>query len=133
MSAFGVFGSLRNLLDSGLEQLQVRLALLGNEIEEQKVRVVEGLVMAILGAMLLAVAALLVCGFVLVLFWDGHRLLALGVMTALVGGGGAWLVQAGRARLRTSGEVFQASIDELRQDREALARGAQAAPGQDAP
>ena len=117
----GFLGPLRALADSGLELLRVRLELLGNELEEQKVRITEGLLMAMLGAMLLALSALLVCAFVLVLFWDGYRLPALGVMLLLVAGAGGGLVQAGRARLRSSGAMFQASLDELRQDREALA------------
>ncbi len=77
--------------------------------------------MAMLGAMLIALAVLLVCLFVLVLFWDGYRLPALGVMTVLVAGGGLVLLQSGRRRLRSSGSMFQATLDELQQDREALA------------
>lgn len=123
----GLLASLRGLADSALEALQVRLALLGNELEEQKVRIVEGAVMAVLGAMLLAVAALLLCVFVLLVFWDTYRLAAFGVMALVVAGAGWWLVRAGRARLHTTGAMFQASIDELRQDRETLARHAQGA------
>ena len=132
--ASGFLAPLRALADSGLELLQVRLALLGNELEEQKVRITEGLLMALLGAMLLALAALLVCAFVVVLFWEGHRLPALGVMTALVTGGGVWLLQAGRRKLRSGGAMFQASLGELQQDREALApQAASAPPAQKAP
>ncbi len=124
----GFLAPLRALADSGLELLRVRLELLGNELEEQKVRITEGLLMAMLGAMLIALSALLVCAFVLVLFWDSYRLPALGVMTLLVAGAGGWLVQAGRTRLRSGGAMFQASLDELRQDREAL-RPRPPAPG----
>lgn len=134
-AASGFLAPLRALADSGLEMLRVRLAILGNELEEQKVRITEGLLMALLGAMLLALAALLVCAFVVVLFWEGHRLPALGVMTVLVTGGGVWLLQAGRRKLRSGGAMFQASLDELQQDREALAarsREAQVAEGEGA-
>ncbi len=128
----GFLAPLRALADSGLELLRVRLELLGNELEEQKVRITEGLLLAMLGAMLIALAALLVCLFVLVMFWDGYRLQALGVMTVLVVGAGVMLLQAGRRRLRSSGAMFQASLEELRQDRETLARRP-AAAGADAP
>lgn len=117
----GFLAPVRQLLDAGLEAVQVRLALLGNELEEQKLRIAEGLALAVLGAMLVAIAVLLACGFVLLLFWEGHRLLALGTMTVLVAGGGLALLHAGRARLRSSGSMFQASLDELAQDRETLA------------
>lgn len=126
-SSPGLLGSLRGLADSALEALEVRLALLGNELEEQKVRIVEGAVMAVLGAMLLAVAALLLCVFVLLVFWDSYRLAAFGVMVVVAAGGGWWLVRTGRERLRTTGAMFQASIDELRQDREVLGREVQGA------
>ena len=120
----GFLAPLRALADSGLEMLRVRLSLLGNELEEQKIRLTEGLLMELLGAMLLALAALLVCAFVVVLFWEGYRLPALGVMTVMVGGGGVWLLQAGRRKLRSGGAMFQASLDELQQDRQALAERA---------
>ena len=116
----GFLACLRASLDAGLELLQVRLALLGNELEEQKLRLAEGLALTLFGAMLLAIATLLACAFVLVLFWDSYRLPALGVMTVLLGGGGLWLLAAGRERVRSSGSMFQSSLDELAQDREAL-------------
>lgn len=130
----GFLAPLRALADSGLELLRVRLELLGNELEEQKVRITEGLLMAMLGAMLIALAALLVCLFVLVLFWDGYRLPALAVMTVLVTGSGLWLLQAGRRRLRSSGAMFQATLEELQQDRESLsARAPEGQAGGKAP
>lgn len=126
----GFLASLRASLDAGLEMLQVRFALLGNELEEQKLRLVEGLTLTLFGAMLLGLATLLACAFVLVLFWDSHRLAVLGVMTLALGGGGLWLVVAGRARVRSSGGMFQSSLDELAQDREALRPAPSASPAE---
>lgn len=124
---WGLLSSLRSMADGAVELLQVRLELLGNELEEQKVRVTEGLFLALLGAMLLALAVLLVCGFVLVLFWDAYRLWTLGVMAAVVLLAGVWLVLSGRKRLQTGGAMFQASLEELRQDRDTLLRKTEAA------
>ncbi len=67
-SGSGLLGNLRALADAGLDLVQTRLALLGNELEEQKVRVVEGLVLALAGVLLLVVASVLLCGFVVMLF-----------------------------------------------------------------
>ncbi len=119
-SGTGLLGNLRALADAGLDLVQTRLALLGNELEEQKVRVVEGLVLALAGVLLLVVAMVLLCGFVVMLFAEGYRLAALGVITAAFAGGGAWLVASGRQRLRGGGVPFQASMDELRKDRDAI-------------
>lgn len=122
MSEPGLLASLRGLVDSSLELLQVRLALLGNELQEQKTRVAEGLVLSLLGALLFGLAGLLLCAFIVILFWEGWRLQALGLLTLLAAGGGAWALQAGRSRLRGTGAMFQATLDELRQDRENLMR-----------
>lgn len=126
-SHWGFLASLRASADAAFELVQVRLELLGNELEEQKIRVTEGLFLALLGAMFLSLAVMLACGFVLALFWDTYRLWALGAMFALVLLAGLWLVGTGRKRLRTGGAMFQASLEELRQDRDTLAgRGARA-------
>lgn len=120
---WGFLASLRSTADAALELVQVRLELLGNELEEQKVRMTEGLFLALLGAMFLALSVMLACGFVLALFWDSsYRYWAFGVMLAAVLLVGLALVRAGGDRLRTGGAMFQASVDELRQDRETLSR-----------
>jgi uncharacterized membrane protein YqjE len=115
----GLFGSLRQLLDSTLQLAQVRLALLGNELEEQKLRLTQGLVLSVLGVALLAVAAILLCGFVVVLFWE-HRLAALAMLALLFGGAGAALLVHGGRRVRGAGAMFQASLEELARDRAGL-------------
>lgn len=117
----GLFSSLRNLLDSALQLGQVRLQLLGTELEEQKLRVAHGLVLSALGALLLMVASLLLSAFVLLLFWDTHRLAAAAVLTVAFAAGGAWLLRAGRQALGSAGAMFRASLDELARDRARLA------------
>ena len=118
--ATGLFASLRQMLATTLELAQVRLALLGSDLEEQKLRVFQGLLLAGLGLALLAIGAVLLCGFILLLFWDGYRLAALGVMTLAFAAGGAWLVHTGGQRLRSTGGLFQATLAELARDRNAL-------------
>lgn len=126
---WGFLASLRASADAAFALVQVRLELLGNELEEQKVRVTEGLFLALLGAMFLALAVMLACSFILAMFWDTYRLWAFGAMFALVLLAGLWLVGRGRKHLRTGGAMFQASLEELRQDRDTLAgRGARAKP-----
>ncbi len=116
----GLLASLRGLLATGLDIAQARLALLGNELEEQKVRIVEGLVLAVAGLFVLGVGVALFCGLVLLLFWEGYRLPALALLTLVFLGGGGWLLAQARRRLRSEGGPFRASLDELRQDRAAL-------------
>lgn len=116
----GLLASLRQVGDAGLQLLQVRLALLGNELEEQKLRLVQGLVLGLLGALLLLLAFVLLCGLVVVLFWDEHRVAALVVLTALFGAGGALLLRTADRTLRSAGQMFSATLQELSRDRAAL-------------
>lgn len=121
--AAGLLASLRGLLLTGLALAENRLALLSNELEEQKVRIVHGLVMAVAGLFVLGVGLVLFCGFVLLLFWEGYRLPALAVLTLGFLGAGAWLLVSASRRLRTEGGPFRASVEELRQDRASVQAG----------
>lgn len=117
----GFFASLRQLLATTVEIAEVRLELLSSEIEEEKIRLVDGLLWAGLALMLLGVGVVLLCGFIVLLFWDGYRLAALGVLTLLFLGGGVLLLLRAREHLRIPGGMFHASVDELARDRAGLA------------
>lgn len=116
----GLFDSLRQLLATLIETAQVRLALLSNELEHEKLRLFDGLLWAALALLLLGLGVVLLCGFLLVLFWDDHRLLALGVLSLLLLTAGAALLRAARQRLRTPGGLFMTSVKELARDRDGL-------------
>ncbi|NDB70761.1 MAG: hypothetical protein EB015_22685, partial [Methylocystaceae bacterium] len=83
------------MLDTVLEIAQVRLKLLGNELQQEKLRVFDGLMMAIAGLMVLMVGAVLLCALVLMLFAPAYRLAALSVMTLIFLAAGVWLIRAG--------------------------------------
>lgn len=115
-----LFASLRRMLGTVLEIAQVRLELLGTEVEFEKRRLLEGLLWGAVGLMVLGVGLVLACGFVVLLFWDGYRLPALGVMTLLFLGIGVWLLHDAKKRLRPREHVFGQSVTELRRDRAGL-------------
>jgi uncharacterized membrane protein YqjE len=117
----GLFASLRQLLGTAVETLQVRLALLSTELEQEKLRVFDGLVWAGMAVMLLGLGVLLLCGFIVVLFWDTYRLLALGVLSALFLGLGTWLLLTARRHLQSPGGLFNTSVEELGRDLAELA------------
>lgn len=119
--AGGLFASLRQLLGTVLEIGQVRLALLGNDLERQKMRIFDGLLLAALGLMLVTVGTVLLCGFVVLLFAEGYRLAALGVLTAGFLVAGVLLMRSGGQRLQSPHGMFDATLAELGQDRAALA------------
>lgn len=122
-SGGGLYHSLRRLVDTAVDILQVRLQLLGSEIEQEKVRLVEAMVQAAIGLVMVALSLVLVLGFVVLLFWEGYRLPAIGVLTLVFAGGGAWLLRNALAKARgPEGGPFALSLSELRRDREGLRR-----------
>ena len=116
----GLFVSLRRLAATALELGQVRLELLGSEIEQQKLRILTALVWAALGVLLIGFGMALLAGFVVLLMWDHYRLQALGALAVLFVAVGALLLRLARRRLQSPGGAFAASGAELAQDRAAL-------------
>ena len=116
----GLFASLRHMLADALALGQVRLELLGNELELEKQRVLEALVQGALALMLLGLGLTLACGFILLLLWDGYRMAALGLMALSTLAAGAWLLRSAGQRLHRPGGMLQDSLTELRQDMEQL-------------
>jgi uncharacterized membrane protein YqjE len=66
--------------------------------------------------------------FLTVLLWDSHRLLALGVFSALFLGAGIATLLVAMNFARAGSTLFKASLAELARDREALAQGGASAP-----
>lgn len=124
----GLQASLSQLVATLLELAQVRLELLGTEVEAQKQRIASGLLWAGLSVALFALALVLFAGCVLLLFDDAYRLHAAVAMLLLylVGGVLAW--RHALARLKTPPGLFSLSVAELARDRSRL--NADAAPAE---
>lgn len=113
----GLFGQLQQSLGSVIELVRVRLTLLGTELGLEKQRLATGLFWGAVAFMSLTVAAVLFCGFVILLLWDGYRLAAVGVLALLFLGCGMWLLQVAQRRLGAGSNLFSASLAELERDR----------------
>lgn len=116
----GLFASARRLLATVLEIAQVRLELLGTELELEKKRLFDGLLWGAISVMLLGISITLACGFIILLFWDGYRLAAVGVMALVCFTTGFFLLLEARKRLQTQSSLFASSVSELAQDRAEL-------------
>ena len=101
------------LLDIG----QVRLALLGTELELEKRRIFDGLLWGGVALIVLGVALALLCGFAIQLFAQDQQIVAIGLMALLLLCIGWALMHWARLQLRGNGDAFDQSIAELRQDR----------------
>ena len=117
----GLFKSLRRLAGTAVGIVQVRLELFGSELEQEKLRLFDALTRAAIGLVLVALALVLAIGFVVLLFQEGYRLPAVGVLTLAFGGGGWWLLRRAREDLKAGdGGPFALSLGELRRDLEGL-------------
>lgn len=116
----GLAATLRGLLASGVELLQVRLELITVEAQEEALRLGALVVYGAFAIAFLALGLGFLAVLLTVLLWDSHRVLALAVFTTLFLGAGlvaAWLA---RERVRAGSRLFAASREELQQDRDRL-------------
>jgi uncharacterized membrane protein YqjE len=114
--------SLRGFQDNGLATAQTRLELLAVEMQEEKLRLTGLLLNVVLCALLLGFGLVFLALFLTVLFWEGHRLLALGVATAVFIGGALLTASNAARELKRGSKLFAASLAELARDRAAIRR-----------
>ena len=117
----GSLGSrLRSSIAGTLGILQTRLELLATEFQEEKLRLGALLGYAAAAFFFLGFGAMMLALFLTVLLWDSHRLLALGIFTALFLAIGIIAALAAARIGRQGSRLFAASIAELAQDREMI-------------
>lgn len=116
----GLLASLRRLAATLVAVFQTRLELLATEVEEERVRLGRLLLLAAAAAFFLALGILTLTLFVIVLFWDTHRLLITGLLAALYLGVGLAIGLAARREVLARPRLFAASLSELAKDRERL-------------
>lgn len=102
--------------------LHTRIEIIATEYEEERIRIRQSLLLAIIAGFSLAVAALLTVMFLVVLFWDSHRLLAIGVLLLLFAGIGFGCMLALARHARSRPRLFAATLKELAKDGERLRR-----------
>src|SRR4051812_10458634 len=109
----GLIGSARRLVDTGLGLVQNRLELFAVELQEEKIRFVELIVLVCaLGAVASLALALLTLTVVL-LFWENGRVPALIGLTVIYVAGAIWLWRLIQARLQQDSKPFSATLEEL--------------------
>lgn len=108
--------SVRGLLGSGLELVQVRLTLLGVELQEEASRLGRLWLLATLCCVLVAVGLVFVSILITVALWDSHRLLALAAFSGVFLTLGAVAGAMARLAMQQGSGLFSASLAELRAD-----------------
>ncbi|HET9025828.1 MAG TPA: phage holin family protein [Burkholderiaceae bacterium] len=116
-------GLVREAAALGVAALVTRGELAALELTEARERAARWMVLALVAGVLLLAALLVGSLWVVSIFWDSHRSEAIAVVAtvyALAGGGLTWRLMA---RLRAAPPLLQATLNELKQDCDAL-RGA---------
>lgn len=122
-AAGGLFDSLKTLSGSLAGLVQTRLELLATDIVEERVHLTRLLVLGLLALFCFGVGVVLLAMLIVVVFWDTHRLAALGGLTAFFLAASAGLVAFALHKARTRPRLFEASLAELSKDRQHLNAG----------
>jgi len=121
----GLLASLRRLFATLLEILQTRVEIVATEFEEERERIQELLLFGFLALFFCSFGLLLLTLFIVMLFWETHRLYVLGGFTLLYLTLGIVAVAILRQRLKTRPRLFATTLAELSRDREQLTPGQQ--------
>lgn len=119
----GLFGSIRQLLSTVTSIASTRLELLANELQEERLRITQMLLFALFALFCFGVGILLLTVLIVVLFWDDHRLAALGALSAFFFALGALMAMLLRSKAQAKSRLFSSSLAELAEDRVQLRAG----------
>lgn len=111
----GLFAAVRGIAATLLASGKTRLELLGNEIEEEKLRAMQLLLLAQGMVYCFGVGVILLVALISVLFWD-NRLIVLGVFALLFLLAGGFFLARFKAATQRPDRVFAASLAELQED-----------------
>lgn len=116
----GLMDSAKRLLSTLSATVSTRIELLANELQEERLRLMQMLLFALCALFCFGLAVLLLTIFIVVLFWDEHRLVALGVMCGIFFAMGGLMAILLRNAMQAQPKLFSATLAELAKDREHL-------------
>jgi uncharacterized membrane protein YqjE len=113
----GLLESAKRLLCTLTSIVSTRLELLANELQEERLRLTQMLFLALAALFCFGMGILLLTVFIVVLFWDDHRLAVVGGLTVLFFASGALMALLLRSKAQSKPRLFSASLSELAKDR----------------
>ena len=116
----GFFDSLKAVITDFAALLHTRLELASTELEEELERLKQMLLLAAVSLFCFSVGVILLTIFVVVLFWDTHRLLALGGLAAFYLIAGLIVALVMRNKAAALPKFLSATTSEFIKDRERL-------------
>jgi uncharacterized membrane protein YqjE len=113
----GLLESAKRLLSTLTAIVSTRLELLANELHEERLRLTQMLFFALVALFCFGMGILLLTVFIVVLFWDDHRLAVLGGLSSFFFISGVLLAMLLRSKARAKPKLFSVSLGELTKDR----------------
>ena len=113
----GLLASAQQLLATFVEILHTRIEIATTELQEAGEGARQLLIFAVAAVFFLALGVLFASLFIVVLFWDTHRLAAVGVLTLVYLGLGAGAAYILYQRIKNAPQLFSTTLSELRKDR----------------
>lgn len=121
--AEGLLASLKALTLTLVNVVQTRLELLSTDVAEERARLMAILMSVMVALFCISVGVVLLAILIVVIFWESHRVVTLGLLTAVFLATGAGLWGVAMHKLRNKPRLFDASISELAKDRDELSSG----------
>jgi uncharacterized membrane protein YqjE len=116
----GLIGSLTRLGRTAVGLLRTRLEILATEIEEERIRFSQLALVVAAIAFCVQMAVLLFVVLMVVVMWESHRVITLGIFSAGFLVAGVALALWLRHRLRTRPRMFASTLGELGKDEDRL-------------
>jgi uncharacterized membrane protein YqjE len=118
----GLFASLRRMLDAALALVQNRFEVFTVELQEEKIRLVDLLLRAVVVVVLAFMTLIAATALVVVWFWDSSPVAALAIVTLLYGLTAAGVGYSLKQRLQKGPPPFAGTLAEFKKDRECLGK-----------
>ncbi len=120
MVEVGLFDSVKRLGATLTAIAATRLALLANELHEERLRLTQMLLLALSALFCFGLTVVFLTTFLVVLFWDSHRLMVLGLLCVAFFSLGGTMLLLLRQKIAQKPKLFAASLAELSKDQAAL-------------
>jgi len=115
--------SVKRLVSTLIAIVSTRLELLANELQEERLRLTQMFFLSLSALFCFGMGVLLLTVYIAVLFWDDHRLAALGGLCILFFVLGALMAMLLRNKAQSKPKLFSVSLAELAKDKEQLEPG----------
>ncbi|MDX8399753.1 MAG: phage holin family protein [Gallionellaceae bacterium] len=116
----GLLGSIKRLAASLTSLVSTRLELLANELQEERLRLTQMFFYALFAVFCFGMGMLLLSIFIVVYFWDTHRLAALATLCLIYFALASSVTVVLRNKSKQTSTLFSASLAELAKDSKQL-------------